>query len=540
MSPRVTTLPEAEVNKRERPQQRPLDSGSVRFGTNLATVILQMAQAGLGGIESFPFLEAPVTSQINDGLRVLGELGAIHDRKRHDQLRLTRTGRVLARLPVDPRLGRMLLEASRRGCLSEVLVLVAGLTVPDIRERPGEHQQAADEMHRRFWSPAGATEPGPSEGPRRHTAHTGTRKQAAPQSLEGGDFEALLNLWNYLRQRRRELSGNQFRKLFRAEYLHYVRYREWQDLVTQLREACRELDFKESSGAMPQVLTSMLAGLLGHVGARELEREKKTGQRRRPLVEYNGARGAKFAIQPGSSLAKNPPELVMAYELVETSRLWARTLAPIRIEWVEQVGRHVMTRTVSEPLWSSRSASVVATERLTLFGVPIVADRRTGYAQEHPEQAREIFIRQALVEAQWETSNKVVKANRFALKEAEELTDRMRRPDLLISDDDLYAFYDARIPSDVVSGATFDKFTRSADVSTLMLTPADLVTDPGRDQLFLGKRTFRRHSEHRHGHSKMGNRHAPYGQRSALQRTAAQRHERGNSHGRSQNEAEQG
>ncbi len=452
--------------------------------TNLATVILQMAEAGLGDIEAFPFVEAPIAAQISDGLRVLSELGAIRTRKRNDALRLTETGRTLARLPIDPRLGRMLLEGSRRGCLRQMQVLVAGLTIPDVRERPTDHQQAADEMHRRFWAPGGTVaqeEPDPDAGSKRHTAHTGTRKEKPANSLVGGDFEALLNLWDHLRRRRKELSGNAFRKMCRQEYLHFVRFREWEDLVTQLREVCRELDMDaRGSGSMGDVVTCLLSGLLSNVGLAEPERATRKPGKRKPLREYLGARGAHFAIQPGSSLARTTPPLVMAYELVETSRLWARTVTAVEPEWVEAVGEHVLTRSLSEPHFAAKSASIVANERLTLFGVPIVANRRTSYAAEHPEEAREIFIRTGIVEGQWESRHPAVVANRFALDEATTLTDRMRRPDLLISDDELFAFYDSRLGAEVVSGATFDSWMRTrGDDAALQLTPADCITDPG-------------------------------------------------------------
>ena len=465
---------------------RPEFSDPEILRTNLATVILLMAQAGLGDIEAFPFVEAPVISHINDGVRVLSELGAIHPRKRHDLLRLTRTGRMLARMPVDPRLGRMLIEGAKRDCLATVLVLVAGLTVPDVRERPADFQAQADESHRRFWSGVPGSEPVREqkvERPKRHTAHTGTRpeaeqKQSAP---EGGDFEVLLNMWTYLRTRRRELGSSAFRRLCRSEYLSFVRFREWEDLVSQLKEATRELDLDTSGrGTMPEVLTSLLSGLLSNVGLAEQERAKRQPGKRRPLTEYQGARGARFALQPGSSLSKSTPPLVMAFELVETSRLWARTGAAITPGMVEQVGGHVLTRTVSEPHWSSRSASVQASEKLSLFGVPIVAGRPTDYAAGHPVEAREIFIRSAMVEGEWETRNKVVAANRATLREGELTTDRMRRPDLFISDDALYAWFDARVPTDVVSGATFDKWLRRTPQEEWpRLTFDDVVVNPG-------------------------------------------------------------
>ena len=452
---------------------RPLYSEPEILRTNLATVILLMAQSGLGDVESFPFVEAPVISQINDGVRVLSELGAIHPRQRHAQVRLTRTGKQLARMPVDPKLGRMLIEGHRRGTLATVLVLVAGLTVPDIRERPAEFQAQADQLHRRFWGVAEEESKADSGAPLRHTAHTGTRKESevsAKSSLEGGDFEALLNLWTYLRNKRRELTSSAFRRLCRAEYLHFVRFREWEDLVTQLREVAKELDLDTSGkGPMSEVLTCLLSGLLSNVGLAEVEPAKKEPGKRRGLTQYQGTRGSHFAIQPGSALARSTPPLVVAFELVETSRLWARTVAPIRPEWVEQVGGHVLTRTLTEPRFSPRTATITASERLTLFGVPIVAGRRTNYAADHPTEAREIFIRSALVEGEWETRQEVVAANRKVLAEAEQLTDRMRRPDLLISDEALFEFYDSRLPQQVVSGATLENWLRGLPKDELPL-----------------------------------------------------------------------
>ena len=450
--------------------------------TNLATVILQMAQAGLGEIESFPFVEAPVASQISDGLRVLQELGAIKQRRRHEQVRLTRIGRLLARMPIDPRLGRMLIEGGRRGALRQVQVLVAGLTVPDIRERPAEHQQAADELHRRFTAPP-ADDPSPDEGvPRRHTVHTGTRPGAGSSKtgLPGGDFEALMNVWDYLREQRRRLSGSAFRRLCRAEFLHFVRFREWEDLVSQLREVCRELDLpQEGSAGMDVVVDCLLTGLVTNIGL-ALPRPGRTQGGRRPLREYQGCRGARFAISPGSACSKTTPPLVVAYELVETTRLWARTVAPVTAAQIERAAGNLLTRALSEPSFSPRSATVVASETVSLLGVPIISGRRTNYAAAHPAEAREIFIRSGLVEGEWETRNPVVAANRFAYAEAERLTDRMRRPELLISDQALYEFYDLRLPPEVVSGATFDKHVRALDDdSGLRLTPADCMTDPG-------------------------------------------------------------
>ena len=423
-------------------ESRPEFSDPEILRTNLATVILLMAQAGLGDIAKFPFVEAPAMSQINDGIRILHELGALKPTEKGAPTRLTNTGRILARMPVDPRLGRMLLEGNRRGCLRQMLVLVAGLTVPDVRERPLEHQQKADELHRRFSS---------------HISDDGQRS-----ALEGGDFEALLNVWAYLRKQRGALSGNQFRRMCRDEFLHFVRFREWEELVSQLKEVAKDLDWDVASeGAMPAVLQSLLSGLLSNIGLLEPERQKPVKGKRRPMREYQGARGTKFAIQPGSALAKSTPPLVVAFEIVETSRMWARTVAPIRPEWVEKVAGELVTRTLSEPRFEQRSSSVVASERVTLFGVPIIAGRRVQYARNHPVEAREIFIRTALVEGEWQTRNPLVATNRKALKKAEELTERMRRVDLLISDDALFQFYDQRLPEHVCSGATLDKWLRT-------------------------------------------------------------------------------
>lgn len=437
---------------------RPEFSDPEILRTNLATVILLMAQAGLGDIQQFPFIEAPVRSQINDGIRVLQELGALKQRRDGGQLRLTHTGQQLARMPVDPRLGRMIVEGARRGCLRQVLVIVAGLTIPDIRERPLEHQQQADELHRRFWK---------------------SSEDQVASSPEGGDFEVLLNLWHYLRAQRKSLSGNRFRRLCRDEFLHFVRYREWEELVSQLEEVSRDLGLPvDSESSMPDVLRSLLSGLLSNIGLAEPEKGKRERGKRRPIRLYQGARGAHFAIQPGSCLAKSTPPLVMAFELVETSRLWARTVASIRADWVEQVAGPLVTRTLAEPRFAQRTATVVASERVTLYGVPLIAGRTVGFAKSNPVEAREIFIQSALVEGQWQTRNPLVVANRNALRRAEQLTDRMRRPDLLISDDALAAYYDRHLPDYVFSGATLDRWLRETPQQQWpVLSAEDCITD---------------------------------------------------------------
>lgn len=432
--------------------------------TNLASVILQMAAAGLGSISDFPFVEPPDTGQINDGLRLLEELGAIRG-GRKQAVALTPVGRRLARLPVDPRLGRMLLEAERLGCLREVLPIVAGIAIPDVRERPAEAQVAADAAHRRFWAPMGAD---------------------TEATADGSDIAALLRLWNYLREQRKELSGNGFRRMCRQEYLHFLRVREWQDLHTQLKEACTELGLRRNDAPadLDAVHTAVLAGLLSHIGLLDQASVAKgSNGRGRGPAQYLGARGARFAINPGSSAARTRAELVMAVELVETSRLWARTVAPITADQVEQVGGHLIKRHYSEPRWSARGGQCVADERLTLLGVPIVAQRMVSYARIDPATAREVFIMSALVEGQWRTRHHFWARNQAVRAEAEGLVERRRRRDLLVDDATIAAFYDARIPPEVVSVAHFDRWWKHArhDQPTLLDLSVDDLVEPAVD-----------------------------------------------------------
>lgn len=459
--------------------------------TNLASVILQMAQARLGAIQNFPFVEAPDSSQINDGIRLLEELGALKPGHRQD-VRLTHIGHQLARIPVDPRLARMLVEAERLNCLAEVQVIVAALAIPDVRERPAEHRQQADALHARFHTEVPALQE-PDERtnqrqPLRHTAHTNTRKEdTSPRPAEGGDVLAILRLWRYLQDRRASLSGNAFRRLCREEFINFLRVREWEDLNAQLRDIGKELDWKRNRDAAPgsAVLTAILSGLLSHVGLLDVRETKpapgKQGGRnsRRPGPrEYIGARNARFAINPGSALARVNPPLVMTVELVETTRLWARTVAEINADWIEQVGGHALKSQYSEPHWSSSSASVVAYEKVSLYGVPIIADRRVDYGRLHPAEAREIFLRQGLVEGGWATRHPFAAHNAAVREEAEALEERTRRRDLLVGDQTIYDFYDRRIPPEVYSGATFDAWWRRLDKPHLLdMTLADLIRD---------------------------------------------------------------
>jgi ATP-dependent helicase HrpA len=401
--------------------ERPRFTDPEILRTNLASVILQMAAAGLGDIERFPFLDPPDRRQVRDGLNLLQELRALEPGAAKDGgPRLTQLGRRLAGLPVDPRFARMVLEADRLGCADEVIVIAAALSIQDPRERPSEKRQAADQVHARF-------------------------------ADETSDFLAYLNLWRYLREQQRELSNNQFRKRCKAEYLHYLRVREWQDLAGQLRAAAREVGIKlNQTPAQPhEVHTAILAGLLSHVGLRDASKR-----------DYQGARNARFQIFPGSALARKQPPWVMAAELVETTRLWGRDVARIQPEWIEPLAGHLVRRTYSEPRWDAKRGAVVATERVTLYGLPIVAGRTGTYARIDPRLARELFIRRALVEGDWETRHAFFAENRARIEEVEALEERARRRGLLVDDETLFAFLEARIPADVVSGAHFDRWWR--------------------------------------------------------------------------------
>ncbi|QFG26315.1 ATP-dependent RNA helicase HrpA [Actinomadura sp. WMMB 499] len=409
--------------------------------TNLASVILQMTALGLGDIAAFPFVEPPDRRNVKAGVDLLHELGAIDLAETDPRKRLTPLGRRLAQLPVDPRLARMVLEADRNGCVREVLVIAAALSIQDPRERPADQQQAADEKHRRFADPT-------------------------------SDFLAYLNLWNYLREQQKELSGSAFRRMCKNEFLHFLRVREWQDLHGQLKQVAKSLGvtLNTTDAAPDRVHVSLLSGLLSHIGLMDTPgRSEKAGRgdpskRERPRRghEYIGARGAKFAVFPGSALFKKPPRWVMSAELVETSRLWGRINARIEPEWIEPLAGHLVKRNYSEPHWSKKQAAVMAHEKVTLYGVPIVADRRVNYGSIDPALSRELFIRHALVEGDWETRHRFFHDNRALLDEVEELEHRARRRDILVDDETLFDFYDARIPEDVVSGRHFDSWWKKA------------------------------------------------------------------------------
>lgn len=474
---------------------RPMYTEPEILRTSLASVILQMIAAGVAtspdDVLGFPFVDPPDSRAVRDGVQLLTELGALETGRDGDRAvtRLTDVGRSVARLPIDPRLARMVVESARRGVAREVMVIAAALSIQDPRERPTEERERADQLHGRFADPT-------------------------------SDLLAYLNLWHYVREQQRELSGSAFRRLCRAEHLNYLRIREWQDVVTQLRELAKPLGIRVQGGprAEAQDVTpvgvasgrsagadggagggdaataggaggprtgelahtwdgdrihqALLSGLLSHIGMQEATevaapRGKRSDDRarrpdRRARNEYLGARGARFAIFPGSGLSRRPPAWVMAAELVETSRLWGRAVARIQPEWVEEVGAHLVKRTYSEPAWSTRQGAATVTEKVLLYGVPVVAGRRVLYAAVDPAHARELFLRHALVQGEWTTHHAFFHENRRLLAEAEDLEARARRRDLVVDDDALFAFYDERVPDDVVSARHFDQWWKGA------------------------------------------------------------------------------
>ena len=384
--------------------------------TNLASVILQMTSLGLGNIAAFPFVEAPDSRYIRDGIRLLEELGAIYIK--HHQYHLTETGKILAQLPIDPRLARMLVEARRLGCTKEIMIITAALSIQDPRERPFDKQQASDEKHRRF-------------------------------ADKESDFLSLINLWNYIKEQQELLSGNQFRRLCQKEFLNYLRIREWQDIYTQIRQTIKQLAFPINSKAADYISlhTSLLSGLLSHIGMKEIEKR-----------EYIGARNIKFAIFPNSALFKSQPKWCIVSELVETSRLWGRTAGKIEAEWIEPIAKHLIKYSYSEPRWSKKQGTTIANEKVTLFGLPIVASRIVNYSKIDPVLSRSLFIRHALVEGDWLTNHKFYKQNKKLIKEVEDLEHKSRRQDILIDDDELYEFYNKRIDDSVISAKHFDNW----------------------------------------------------------------------------------
>ncbi|BBZ09507.1 ATP-dependent helicase [Mycolicibacterium doricum] len=418
--------------------------------TNLAAVILQMAALGLGDIEEFPFLDPPEKRSIRDGVALLQELGAF-DREGG----LTRTGRRLARIPLDPRIGRMILQADTEGCVREMLVLAAALSIPDPRERPAGRADAARQKHARF-------------------------------NDEHSDFTSYLNLWRYLGEQREERSGSSFRRMCREEFLHYLRIREWQDLTGQLRSIAGDLGIRESDepASPASVHAALLAGLLSHVGLREGDTQART--RGANPAQYQGARNSRFVLAPGSVLTKRPPRWIVVADLVETSRLFGRVGARIDPDTVERIAGDLVQRTHSEPHWDAERGAVMGFERVTLYGLPLVARRRVNYSEIDPGLARELFIRHALVEGNWRTKHHFFGDNARLREELEEVEERARRRDLLVGDEEVFAFYNARIPQTVLSARHFDAWWRKQRHTTpdmLTMTRDDLLRRDSADDL---------------------------------------------------------
>lgn len=427
--------------------------------TNLAAVILQMISLGLGDIEGFPFLQPPDSRGIKDGVDLLRELGAVEEPRslslskgagEQRSLRqaqgpkITRVGKQLSQLPIDPRLARMVIESKQHATTREVMAIVAGLSIQDPRERPLERRTQADQQHARFVD-------------------------------QSSDFLTLLNLWNYLEEKQKEVSGNQFRRLIKSEYLNYLRVREWQDVYRQLSRLSKQLGLHIGDPHVNPdgIHRSILAGLLSQIGLKDNAKR-----------DYVGARQTRFVIFPGSALAKKQPAAVMSAELVETSRLFARVNAAIDPAWAEAIAGPLVKRTYSEPHWEKKQGSVVAYERATLYGVPIIVKRRVQYSRIDPVVARELFIRHALVEGEWDLDrldHRLIafdRANRALRKELAEVEERTRRRDILFDDEAIFQFYDKRIPADVASTRSFESWWKAARGTTpelLTMTPENLV-----------------------------------------------------------------
>ncbi len=391
--------------------------------TNLASVILQMGALNLGDVEAFPFPEPPDSRAVHDGFQLLHELGAV-DRQRG----LTETGRRLARLPVDPRLGRMLLTAEHEGALHELMIIASALSVQDPRERPQEAQQQADQKHARFQEEQ--------------------KEGAAPRS----DFSAYLKLWDYYHEQARHLSQNKLRALCRAEFLSYVRLREWHDIHGQLLAMVNELKLRsnEVPADYGAVHRALLSGLLGNIALKGEQRE------------FLGARNIKLNIFPGSALFKKPPKWIVAAELVETSKLYARIVAAIEPEWIEPLAQHLIKRSYAEPHWEKKSAQVAAYERVTLYGLPIVERRRVNYGPIDPVLSRELFIREGLVAGEFTTRVPLLAHNRQLVAQVEELEAKARKRDILVDEQTLFQFYDARLPQGIYSGKAFETWHAEA------------------------------------------------------------------------------
>ena len=407
--------------------------------TNLAAVILQMLTLGLGEVEQFPFIDPPDARMVRDGYKLLQELGAVS----RDGT-LTDVGKRMARLPVDPRLARMVLAASEQGCLQEILVITSALTAQDPRERPPEKQQQADQMHARF----------------RH-----------PRS----DFMAWLNLWRYYDEHRQALSQNQLRKLLQREFLSFLRLREWRDIHMQLSIACRQQGLKAAT-AMPDdenyqgIHTALLSGLLSNIAQHDEKRD------------YLGSRNRKLQIFPGSSQARKPPKWLVAAEIVETSRVFAREVGAIEPEWALGINPDLLKHHYYEPRWQSRRGQVVASERISLYGLTLADKRVVHYGPLAPAESRELMIREGLVAGNFRQYPKFLKHNRQLVQELEELESRTRRRDILVDEQVLFDFYDERLPEAMVTAASLRNWLKrnpEGERSLYMTREVLVARDPG-------------------------------------------------------------
>ena len=411
--------------------------------TNLASVIIQMLALGLGDIAAFPFLQKPDSRFINDGVKLLEELGAIPLERNKQGLQLTALGKKLARLPLDPRLARMVLSGAENLALQELLVLAAALSIQDPRERPLDKQQKADLCHQRF---------------------------ADPDS----DFASWLKLWQYLQEQQEALSNNQFRRLCRQEFLNYLRVREWQDLTGQLTQLMQEQGYKlNSQGAGYQAIhQSVLSGLLGQVGFKDSE------------ADYLGPRQTRFYVFPGSHLFKRKPKWVAAAEWVETSKLYARTLAKIEPEWIEPLAQHLVTRNYSEPHWEKKRGAVIAYEQVSLYGLVIVAKRAVLYSKIDPAVCHGIFVREALVNQELGTNDAFLQHNQRLIDDVTALEEKSRRRDILVDEDTLAAFYAGRVPvwaNNRIDFAKWWKQKRTEDKAYLNFDPDSLLNRDASD-----------------------------------------------------------
>ncbi|WP_420996648.1 ATP-dependent RNA helicase HrpA [Cupriavidus sp. 30B13] len=393
--------------------------------SSLAAVILRMKALKLTAIEAFPFIEPPLGRAIADGYQLLQELGAV-DSVGDDANALTQTGRQLARLPLDPRVARMILAAREHQCLREVLIIASALSVQDPRDRPQEAQEAADQAHRKFMD-------------------------------EKSEFLGWVKLWKWFEEAvAHKKTNRQLQDQCRASFLSHVRLREWRDVHSQLLTTVTEQGWRlnESEPTYEQVHKALLTGLLGNVGCK-LEEADGRGR------EYLGARGIKFHLWPGSLIARKVGRWIIAAELVETSRLFARTLARIEPEWLEQVGRHLLKVSWSDPHWEKKSGQVMAMERATLYGLVVYQHRRVHYGPMNPQEARELFIRRALVEGEFDTRLPFFAHNQRLTREIENLEHKSRRQDVLVDDELIFAFYDRLIPAEIHQQATFEQWYQS-------------------------------------------------------------------------------